>query len=111
MPAPCDLTNSRRLQAVIRPLLDGQEHSTLDLVRASGQCAVDSAIRELRQAPNHLDITRTVRVLPDRDGRKRAVHFYRLAPESRRRLLEREAERLLAQAQALRAEQSVEDGL
>lgn len=98
MPAPCNLESSRRLQAVIRPLLDGRAHSTLELVLASGQCAVDTAIRELRQAPNHLEIIRTVRALPDRDGRKRPVRFYRLGPESRRKLLTREAERLLAQA-------------
>lgn len=98
MPATCNLETSRRLQAVLRPLLDGGEHSTWDLARASGQCAVDTAIRELRQAPNHLEIIRTVRTLPDRDGRRRPVHFYQLAPESRRRLLTREAERLLQEA-------------
>lgn len=98
MPAPCSLESSRRLQAVIRPLLDGRAHSTLELVLASGQCAVDTAIRELRQAPNSLEILRTTRVQPDRDGRKRVVHYYSLATESRRRLLTREAERLLAEA-------------
>jgi hypothetical protein len=104
MPAYCNLLTSRRLQAVVRPLLDGRAHSTMDLVRASGQCAVDTAIRELRQPPNGLTIHRVVRTEPDRDGRNRSIHYYQLAPESRRSLLQREAQRLLDEAQALVAE-------
>lgn len=103
MPAPCNLEHSRRLQAVIRQLLDGREHSTLELLRGSGQCAVDTAIRELRQAPNDLAIERRTRTEADRDGYKRTIHYYRLAEESRRLLLTREAERLLAEAQRLGA--------
>jgi hypothetical protein len=95
---PCDLNHSPRLQAVLRPLLDGRAHSTLDLVRASGQCAVDTAIRELRQAPNHLQITREVKAEPDRNGKKRTVHYYRLATESRRALILAEAQRLAIEA-------------
>ena len=98
MPYPCDLTTSRRLQAVVRVLLDGREHTTLDIVRASGQCAVDTAIRELRGAPNGLEITRRPASLADAEGRKRVVHYYRLADQSRRMLLEREAQRLADEA-------------
>lgn len=110
MPARCDLNHSRRLQAVLRPLLDGREHSTLELVRASGQCAVDTAIRELRNPPNHLEIVRTVRAEPDRDGRRRPVHYYRLAAESRRALILAEAQRLAIEAGLIAEEGPRADG-
>ena len=39
---------SPRLQRVLDVLRDGQEHSTLDLVRRAGVCAVNSIVAELR---------------------------------------------------------------
>ena len=102
MPAPCNLTNSKRLQAVVRVLLDGKEHSTMDLVSNSNQCAVDTAIRELRGPPKNLDISRQVRTEPDADGKLRLVHYYRLS-SGLQDLMRAEAERLLEGANALSA--------
>lgn len=42
------LDHSPRLQAVLRALSDGAERSTLDLVRETGRCAINSIVSELR---------------------------------------------------------------
>ena len=42
------LDRSKRLQRVHALLKDGAEHSTLDIVKAAGVCAVNSCIAELR---------------------------------------------------------------
>lgn len=42
------LKNSARLQRLHRYLSDGQPHSTYDIIRHTGICAVNSAAAELR---------------------------------------------------------------
>ncbi|WP_170562401.1 hypothetical protein [Ruegeria atlantica] len=42
------LSRSPRLQRVHACLADGAEHSTLDIVRRAGVCAVNACIAELR---------------------------------------------------------------
>lgn len=51
------LENSRRLQVVLAYLADGQPHSTFEIIMATGQCAINSIISELRM--NGCDITCT----------------------------------------------------
>ena len=45
-----ELANSERLQRVYALLADGEEHSTLDIVKCACVCAVNSCVAELRQA-------------------------------------------------------------
>jgi hypothetical protein len=42
------LSKSIRLQKVFNILLDGNEHTTRDLIRKSGMCAINSICAELR---------------------------------------------------------------
>lgn len=42
------LANSDRLQRVYRVLKDGKQHSTMNIIRTAGVCAVNSIIAELR---------------------------------------------------------------
>lgn len=44
-----NVETSSRLQAVHNVLKDGKSHSTLDLIRESGMCAINSIISELRR--------------------------------------------------------------
>lgn len=49
------LATSPRLQRVHALLADGQEHSTLDIVRGAGVCAVNAAVAELRAQGASID--------------------------------------------------------
>lgn len=49
------LDRSPRLQRVLDVLRDGREHSTLDLVRSAGVCAVNSCVAELRAQGHRID--------------------------------------------------------
>lgn len=42
------LAGSARLQKVLRHLSDGQPHTTLDIIQATGMCAINSIVTELR---------------------------------------------------------------
>ena len=42
------LANSARLQKVLRYLCDGQPHTTLEIIQATGMCAINTIITELR---------------------------------------------------------------
>ncbi len=57
-----NLDRSSRLQRVRDLLLDGREHSTLEIVQGAHVCAVNSIISELRA--NGLEITCRVIVAP-----------------------------------------------
>ena len=65
------LKKSRRLQRLHALLLDGREHSTLEIVAGAQICAVNAAISELRQ--NGADIS--CRMERREDG---PVWFYRM---------------------------------
>ncbi len=52
------LARSARLRRVHALLLDGQEHSTLDIVNAAQVCAVNSIIAELRANGSNIVCTR-----------------------------------------------------
>ena len=52
------LSKSIRLQKVFNVLLDGQEHTTMDLIRKSGMCAINSICAELRQNGINIDCQR-----------------------------------------------------
>lgn len=52
------LHKSQRLQAVDRILVDGREHSTLEIIHAAGVCAVNSIIAELRSNGRQIECTR-----------------------------------------------------
>lgn len=49
------LATSPRLQSVHSLLLDGQEHSTRDIIRRTGACAINSVISELRENGIRID--------------------------------------------------------
>jgi hypothetical protein len=85
MPAPVRIAASPRLQRVLAALADGAPHSTRDIADAARVVAVDTAVRELRQAPNHLQI---------HGWRQRHIHYYQLAPVSRLEVLVRQAAEL-----------------
>ena len=42
------IENSARLQAVLKYLSDGKPHTTRDIIIATGMCAINSIITELR---------------------------------------------------------------
>jgi hypothetical protein len=42
------LANSSRLQKVLQYLSDGRPHTTLEIIQATGLCAINSIISELR---------------------------------------------------------------
>lgn len=86
MPAPCSAATSPRLQRVLAVLSDGAHHTTLEIAQAAHVVAVDTAIRELRQHPNHLPIHRVQR------GH---VHSYQLDPVARLQILVQQAAALL----------------
>lgn len=44
-----NLSSSKRLQRVARLLSDGNEHTTLDIMRRAKVCAVSAIVSELRQ--------------------------------------------------------------
>ncbi len=67
------LDRSPRLQRVHALLKDGREHSTLDIVRAAGVCAVNSCIAELRANGAAIDCRQIV----DRATGKR-IWVYRM---------------------------------
>lgn len=48
------LENSPRLQRTLNVLVDKQKHSTLDLIKSTGSCAIASIVSELRR--NGIDI-------------------------------------------------------
>ncbi|HET7300099.1 MAG TPA: hypothetical protein VFJ01_05545 [Oleiagrimonas sp.] len=52
------LENSDRLQRVLDVLVDGAEHTTMDLVLEAGVCAVNSIIAELRENGYVIDCQR-----------------------------------------------------
>jgi hypothetical protein len=85
MPAPCNAATSPRLQRVLAVLADGRPHTTLEIVRRAHVVAADTAIRELRGAPNNLPIQRS---------QKGYIHTYQLAPVARLKVLVGEAARL-----------------
>jgi hypothetical protein len=43
-----NLDNSDRLQKLLMALSDGAEHTTLELIKDTGLCAINSGISELR---------------------------------------------------------------
>lgn len=49
-----DLSKSNRLQRVLKTLQDGCQHTTRDLIRKSGQCAINSIVSEIRA--NGIDV-------------------------------------------------------
>lgn len=61
------LSRSPRQQRVLRVLSDGAEHSTLDIIRRAGVCAVSAIVSELRA--NGVAIACT---------RRKNLRFYRL---------------------------------
>lgn len=61
------LSRSPRQQRVLRVLSDGAEHSTLDIIRRAGVCAVSAIVSELRA--NGVAIACT---------RRKNLWFYRL---------------------------------
>lgn len=66
------LANSERLQRVVNFLSDGAWHSTREIVHGAKVCAVNSAIAELRDPINGIEI----------DGHWLKKYFYyRLAPK------------------------------
>lgn len=52
------LANSDRLQRVLDVLVDGKEHTTMDLVLEAGVCAVNSIVAELRANGYSIDCQR-----------------------------------------------------
>jgi len=64
------LENSPRLQRVFKVLLDGQKHTTRDIIRRAAVCAVNSIVAELRE--NGINVT---------CERKKAIWYYRLDQE------------------------------
>lgn len=42
------LDGSKRLQTVLKYLADGKPHTTLEIIQATGMCAINSIITELR---------------------------------------------------------------
>ena len=62
--------------AVLRALADGQEHSTMDLIRRSGRCAVDTYVRTIRSAG--WDVPRRI---------AGGVHYYSLSTPDLERLI------------------------
>ena len=68
------LETSERLARVHEVLLDGEEHSTLDIARRAGVCAVNSCVAELRECG--AEIGCRMIVSPD-DGRRR-IFVYRM---------------------------------
>lgn len=92
MPSRTNYRSSPRLRAVLDVLMDGEPHTTLDLVQRSGQVAVDTCVRELRNPPNDFTVNRFCAVEHRDGGGARRVHFYQLArADVRRVLLERAA--------------------
>lgn len=61
-----DLSKSKRLQRLMRYMSDGLPHSTLDIVRGAGVCAVNSAMAELRR--NGINISPAKMVCTTADG-------------------------------------------
>ena len=61
------LKNSPRQQRVLAVLADGQEHSTMDLIRRADVCAVNSIVAELR-----------ANGIPVRCRRQKNIWHYRL---------------------------------
>lgn len=53
------LASSARLQRVHALLVDGAEHSTLDIVREAEVCAVNAAVAELRAQGAVIDCRQT----------------------------------------------------
>lgn len=43
------LDKSKRLQRLLSVLADGEEHTTMDIIRKASICAVNSAVSELRR--------------------------------------------------------------
>jgi hypothetical protein len=43
------LSESKRLQKVLKYLSDGQPHTTFEIIMGTGQCAINSIITELRR--------------------------------------------------------------
>lgn len=66
---------SPRLQKLLKVLADGQEHSTLDVVRRSGVLAPGTCVSELRAHGAEIDCSLRV----DAKGRRR--WFYRMQKE------------------------------
>lgn len=66
------LANSERLQRLVNFLSDGSWHSTLEIVHGAKVCAVNSAISELRDPINGLEI----------DGHwRKKIFYYRMDPK------------------------------
>lgn len=53
--------NSYRLQRFLELMLDGQKHTTLDIIHATDICAVNSAACELRENGFHLECIQKTR--------------------------------------------------
>lgn len=60
------LDSSARLQRVHELLADGGEHSTLDIVRGAGVCAVNSIVSELRHAGAEIECRQSVSIRGER---------------------------------------------
>lgn len=56
------LAHSQRLDKVFRVLLDGNPHTTMDLIRRANVCAVNSIISELRDNGIKITCQRTGRL-------------------------------------------------
>lgn len=70
------LDKSARLQRLLSFLADGQEHTTMDIIRQASICAVNSAVSELRRNGHAVNC----RPLGMSDDGAR-VYGYRLQPK------------------------------
>lgn len=66
------LSRSPRQQRVLRVLSDGAEHSTLDIIRRAGVCAVSAIVSELRANGVAIACTRRKNIWFYRMGSSRA---------------------------------------
>lgn len=52
------LETSERLQRVLAYLSDGREHTTRDIIRGTGQCAINSIASEIRAQGHDIRVRR-----------------------------------------------------
>lgn len=52
------IEKSNRLQRVLKVLWDGKEHTTRDLIKNSGMCAINSIVAEIRANGYSIDCQR-----------------------------------------------------
>lgn len=53
-----NLDRSERLQRVLAYLSDGREHTTRDIIRGTGQCAINSIAAEIRAQGHDIRVRR-----------------------------------------------------